>query len=75
MIEYQRLTDDLARWNKVHDFQLIRTINIKYFRFRFHGQLVVSRDKLNAYLEKEIILARLKGRYVSSDWLAHYNAD
>jgi len=72
MIEYQRLNSSTSDWYEVPDFQLIRLKNIKFFRFRFHGKVVSTRNYLNAYLEKEIIYARLSGGKVDPDWLRTY---
>ena len=42
-------------------WQIISLSDIKKYRFRFHGNLVEKRRYLAAYLEKEIIHAKLLG--------------
>lgn len=60
-------------WEELDDWQIVSLKDIKRFRFRFHGKLVEKRRYLNAYLEKEIIHARLLGlpikeRILSGDY-------
>ena len=65
MIEYQKKFPEFPEhpWTELEDntWQLISLRDIYKFRFRFHGHLVEKRRYLNAYMEKEIIYARLRG--------------
>ena len=64
MIEYQQRYPEFPGepWLEVPNWQVIRLRHIHKFRFRFHGKLVEKRRYLGAYIEKEIIYAKLKGQ-------------
>jgi len=63
MIEYQSRGE--RTWYKLNDWQLISLSDINRFTFKFHGKLVDERKYLNAYIEKEIIHAKLSGMKIS----------
>jgi hypothetical protein len=73
MIEYQLRFPEFPghKWHELvgNLWQEISLRDIKKFRFRFHGNLVERRRYLNAYLEKEIIHARLLGKPIASRML------
>jgi len=52
-------------------WQLISLKDIKRYRFRFHGKLIEDRKYLNAYLEREIIHARLLGKTIKTRLLTY----
>ena len=57
-------------WNDITElWQYISLGDIKSHRFRFHGKLVEKRKYLNAYLEKEIIHAKLQGKPIKGRML------
>jgi len=60
-------------WEELPDdmWQRISLKDIKQFRFRFHGKLVEKRRYLGAYMEKEIIHARLLGKPIKKRLLNH----
>jgi len=66
MIELQQRYPEFPGepWQEVEEdqWQWISLSDIKKFRFRFHGKLVEQRRYLGAYIEKEIIHARLLGK-------------
>jgi len=77
MIEYQQRYPEFPGhpWHELPDdeWQLIVLSDIKKYRFRFHDKLVESRRYLAAYMEKEIITARLfnrplQPRILNGDW-------
>ena len=71
MIECQRRFPEFPGepWEELEasTWQLIRLHDIYRYRFRFHGQLVEKRRYLCAYLEKEIIYAKLRGLPLSEE--------
>lgn len=69
LIKYNEIMIDAqnrksGEWIMDIDFQIISLCDIKQCRFRFHGKLVEERNYLQAYMEKEIIMARLKGNFI-----------
>ena len=75
MIEYQQKFPEFPGepWHVMgeNEWQNISLRDILRYRFRFHGKLVEKRRYLNAYLEKEIIHARLQGKPIKKRFLNH----
>jgi len=74
MIEYQERIPKFPGhpWHELpgKSWQTIRLRDIYRYRFRFHGKLVEKRRYLNAYIEKEIIYAKLRGQKIEEDMLS-----
>jgi len=60
-------------WQEIptDSWQSISLSDIKRYRFRFHGKLVEKRRYLGAYIEKEIIHARLLGKPIRTRLTNH----
>lgn len=71
MIEWQRRYPEFPgqEWQELKHWQQLSLKDIKRVRFRFHGKLVETRRHLNAYIEQEIIHARLRGLHVNERML------
>ena len=71
MIEWQRRFPEFPGepWQELKHWQSLSLSDIKRVRFRFHGNLVETRRYLNAYIEKEIIHAKLLGKPVDKRML------